>query len=264
VAETDTTNTKIKGGNMGYGIPLMDRIREHKTTIIQAAVVVAIAVVVSALMILTLSPSKGDYNAAVAHYDGEFVRLGASINTWGTGLTNQIGDVEADVQNQATTLLTVGMKAADNEADIETLQTWANDAEARITTVEAQNSPPEGYLTGAVGNYTLHTRCSVAGNFTANIHLVYSPPVSVGNATTQDEALQVFYGGIDWAAPMVKNYVCTLTYNSTVWGISQVWFNIGTFAMAANNETAVDIIFSGLNSTYDPDFAYVEVWPVLK
>lgn len=258
VAETD--RTKIKGGYAMRHVSIVDRIKEHKTTIIQIVVVVAIVVVVSAIMTPMLAPSKSAYNTAIASLQSDMVRVGAHINTLGTNLTDQITALKRDTSQIGI----IGTTTATNSHDIDTLQAWVDGAEARITTVEAQNSLPEGYLTGTVGNYTLHAKCSEAGNFTANVHLVYSPPVISDNTSTQDETLQAFYGSINWTAPMVRDYVPTLTYNSTAWQVSQVWFNIGTFAMTANNETAVDIIFSGLNSTYNPDFAYVEVWPVLK
>jgi len=222
---------------------IVDRIKEHKTIIIQVAVVVAIAVIVSAIMIPSLAPSKDAYAADIARYDGEFVRLGASMNTWGTGLTDRIADVEEDTNTNIGQLEILG------------------GADDRIAAVEAQNSPPEGYLTGTLGSYTLHAKCREAGNFTANVYLVYSQ--AFGCNATYEECQQYFYSRINWAqSPPAYNTVAT--FNGTAWGVSQVWFNIGTFTMTANNETAVAVNFGGLSSAYEPDFAYVEVWPVLK
>ena len=265
-AVAEINRTKNEGGyKMSRHVSIVDRIKEHKAIIIQVAVVVAIAVIVGAIMVPSLAPSKSLYATDIARLDGGIAGIGTHINTLGTDLTNQIGDLESDVQSHNTTLDTIGKKAAGNSADIDSLQTRADDTETKITILEAEEgSPPEGYLTGTMDNYTLHAKSSEAGNFTANVHLVYSPPVSVGNATTQDEALQAFYGSITWTALTIRDYVPTLTYNSTAWHVSQVWFNIGTFTMAANNETAVAVKFGGLNSTYEPDFSYVEVWPVLQ
>jgi hypothetical protein len=207
-------------------------------------------------MITGLAATKGDISAEAARVNGEFDKVSTHINSLGSGINNQISDLEEEISGYSTT-------AAENSDDIDILQSWAQGAETRITTVEAHNSPPEGYLTGTVGNYTLHAKCNAAGNFTANVHLVYSPGVVVSN-TTYDDALATFYGGINWTTANTTVYVSTLTYNSTAWLVSQVWFNIGTFEMAANNETAVAIPFLGLNSTYAPNFVYVEVWPVLK
>jgi hypothetical protein len=257
MAETDTKNTNIEGGNKVNGT-FMDRIREHKTLLIQVGVVIAIAVLVSAIMIMQLAATNGDIAAEATRVDTEFAGVTTHINTLGTSLNNRMDDVEAIAE-------TAGAGATENSNDIDALQTWADEADARIATAEAQNSPPEGYLTGNFSsNYTLHAICDTAGNYTANINLVYLTPVAVGN-TTQEDALQAFYGSINWTGK-VPSYICTTTYsgNTTTWGISKVSWNIGTFPMAANNETLVDIIPAGLNSTYTPDFAYAELWPVLK
>ena len=254
VAETDTENTKQIGGKMRESF--LDRIREHKTPIIQAIVVVAIAVIVSALMIPALAPGKGAYNAAITGLQADMAQASASINTLGTNLNTRMDTLEGDTEGFASRINA-------NSDDIGTLQGWKDLTDPRITVLESQNSPPEGYLTGNLGNYTLYAKCNEAGNFTANVHLVYVPAVTVGN-TTYEDALTTFYGSINWTAPAVKAYVPTLTYNSTAWQVSQTWFNIGTFALTANNETAIDIIFSGLGSAYNATFSYVEVWPILN
>ena len=265
VAETDRANTKggykMSRRHTSIIASIIDRIKEHKTIIIQVAVVVEIAVIVSAIMIPSLAPGKDAYAADIARYDGEFVRLGASMNTWGTGLTDRIADVEEDTNTNIGQLEILGIRATDNNNAIDTLQTWASGADDRIAAVEAQNSPPEGYLTGTLGSYTLHAKCREAGNFTANVYLVYSQ--AFGCNATYEECQQYFYSRINWAqSPPAYNTVAT--FNGTAWGVSQVWFNIGTFTMTANNETAVAVNFGGLSSAYEPDFAYVEVWPVLK
>jgi len=247
------------------GESFLDKIRERKGIIIQVVVAVAIAVVVSAVMVWQLATAKGGYDAAILGLEGDIARAGASINTLGTSLNTRMDGVEAIAENATSTVGTISAATTENTGAIETLQTRADSAEARITTVEAHNSPPEGYLTGNFsGNYTLHAKCDTAGNYTANINLVYLTPVIVGN-TTQEDALQTFYGSINWTG-VVPNYVCTTTYsgNTTTLGISKVSWNIGTFAMTANNETLVNIAPIGLNSTYSPNFAYIEVWPVLK
>ena len=234
----------------------MDRIREHKTTIIQVIVVMAIAVVVCAIMTPQLAPNKGYVNTAITGLETDMAQASASINTLGTNLDTRMDTLEGDTHGFGSRIDAIG-------ADLSTLQGWSTLIDPRITALESQNSPAEGYLTGTFGNYTLHAKCKEAGNFTANVHLVYVPAVTVDNATYED-ALAAFYGSINWTAPAVKAYVPTLTYNSTAWQVSQLWFNIGTFAMTANNETAIDIIFSGLGSAYNATFAYVEVWPVVK
>ena len=173
-------------------------------------------------------------------------------------------DVETTAENVKGEVSIISNTTAENSDDIETLQSWAEDAEDRITTVETLNSPPEGYLTGTVGNYTLHAKAREVGNYTANVNLVYSTPVSAGNATTYDGTLQAFYASVNWSASLVPDYVCSLTCDNTTWGISKVFFSIGTFALEADIEKTIAVPFGGLNSTYEPDFAYVEVYPVLR
>ena len=238
-----------------YYVTLVDRIRNHKETIIKIAVVVAIAAIISAIIVLGLAPSKG----AIGKIDEAIAALSADVD----GII-ALGPLAAKDQMDA-----IGNQAESNQNKIGELQTRLGNAENLITTVqdvlvEVIASPPEGYLTGTVGNYTLHTKASEDGEFTANVHLVYSPPISVGNATTQDGALQSFYGGINWTAPSLRDYICSLAYNGTAWEVSRVSFNIGTFALTANTETTIDIMFGGLSNTYAPDFVYVEVYPVIK
>ena len=237
-----------------YYVTLVDRIRDHKETIIKIAVVVAIAAGISAIMVHGLSLSKGD----ISNIDESIAALSADVD----GIIAQ-GPLAAKDQLDA-----IGNQAESNRDKISRLQTRMGNAESLITTVqddlaEVIASPPEGYLTGTVGYYTLHTKASEDGEFTANVHLVYSPPISVGNATTQDGALQSFYGGINWTAPSLRDYICSLAYNGTAWEVSRVSFNIGTFALTANTETTIDIMFGGLSNTYAPDFVYVEVYQVL-
>ena len=240
----------------------------NRESAIHVALAVVVAIGISAAMIHGIAPSKSIYNADMERMEAGITHIGSNLANLSMDTDTILalwplatqGDLEA-VSDTVTTHTT----------NIAGLQTRIGNAENRISEVQEDiaalpGSPPEGYLTGTVGNYTLHAECSIAGNYTANVNLVYLIPKSVGNATTQDEALNLFYSGINWAATSVPGYVGTLTYNGNtgLWGISRVSFNIGIFAMAANTETDVGIKFSGLNSTYAPDFAYVEVWPVLE
>lgn len=147
LAETDTKNTKQQGGNKVNG-SFMDRIREHKGIIIQHVVIVAIAVVVSAIMILQLATSKGAYDATILGLEGDIARAGASINTLGTTLNTRMDSVEAIADNATGTVSIISVATTENSNAIEILRGWTEGAEIRITTVEAHNSPPEGYLTG--------------------------------------------------------------------------------------------------------------------
>lgn len=226
----------------------------HKATIIAVAVAIAIAAAISGGMIHELAPSKDAYNDDITRLDGEM----AAMTNHVVGLTDDMEDI-----------LELGALAT--EDDISALQSRMGTAEDKIQ--EAQEdianlpgSPPEGYLTGDFGSYTLHAKCSIAGNYAAKVNLVYSPPMGVGNATTMDEAVAAFYSSVNWAEASVPDYICGITYsgNTTSWGISQVWWNTGTFELVANTEKSVAVTFGGLNVTYEPDFAYAEVYPVLK
>jgi hypothetical protein len=263
MAERDRTNTETEGGKMRESF--IDKIREHKTIIIEVIVVVAIAVIVNALMTSALAPSKGEYTNTVTELQGNDARASASINSLATSLNSRMDDVEAAAQAATDKVTAMGANTTKNSADIETLQTWVTGAEGWIATVEAQTRPPEAYLTtNSTGNYTLHAKCSEPGNFTANVHLIYAAPIYVGNTTDYVDTTSAFYAGVNWTSANTTTYVPTITYNGTDWGISQVWFNIGTFTLAADTEAEVAVLFSGLNSTYNPAFSYVEVYPVLK
>ena len=269
VAETDTENREEQGGKM-YGQSFKDRIAEHKGSIIKVVAVIGIAAIISAVMVMQLAVGKDAYTKAMERLEGGITVTGAKV-----------ADIENDVdgilaQGPLATRADVANVTSRTEAitqDVGALQTSLGLAQTKILGLEAQlalvtGSPPEGYLTGtfanSTGNYTLHAKCSEAGNFTANINLVYAAPVYVGNATNYDEAIGAFYAGINWTAANTTVYVPTLAYNSTAWGVSKVQFNIDAFALVANNETAIPVLFGGLNATYEPDFVYVDIWPILK
>jgi hypothetical protein len=175
-------------------------------------------------MIPVLALSKGAYNTAMARVDADIASMGMHINSLDTNLTNRIDNLQSATQTAMLQL--VGVDTA-----ISSLQNRIDNAEARITTVEAEGSPPEGYLTGTVGNYILHAKCSEAGNFTANVYLVYSR--AFGCNGTYEECQQYFYSGINWTQG-TPAYTTVITYNGTAWNLGKLWFNIGTFALAAN------------------------------
>jgi hypothetical protein len=259
VAETDRTNTKQKEATMTFG----DRLREwfslNKSAVMCAAIAVVIAVLITTPVIGRLAPTRGDYNTDMAGINARLSTMNSSVATLAGNVANIVALGPLATSSE---LATVSNKVTSHTLDISVLTGRVTAVETGMTEIIA--SPPEGYLTGNFStNYTLHARCSTAANYTANVNLVYLTPIAVGN-TTQEDALQTFYGSINWTG-VVPNYICTTTYsgNTSSWGINRVWWNIGIFEMAANNETLVDIIFGGLNSTYEPDFAYVEVYSAL-
>jgi len=230
-----------------------DRLNLSKEAWIHIGMAVGIAVVISAIILVTTTPRISTYLDDVDCLFANITTITGDIDGI-HGALDEIGNLSEDVEDYA--------------GDINTLTSRINDADSRINAAmndlgELVCSPPDAYLSGTFGNYTLHLKASKAGNFTANVHLAYSSPVSVGNATTQDEALRAFYGSINWTSPFLRDYICTLTYNRTVWEVSRVSFNIGTFALVAGTEKTLSIKFGGLNSSYEPDFVYVEVYPIL-
>lgn len=249
-----------------------DKLKMSKETWIHIGMAVGFAVLISTILLLMQAPSKGQYNADMIRLEDGIVAMSAHIadtdkdvadNTADiTAFTTQVGNFSVEQFNG------VANKVALHTSDINSLdgkwETMADNITAIKENLATVGSPPEGYLTGTYGNYTLHAKASDAGNFTANIHLVYSPPKVVGNGTTYDQAMQAFYAGIDYVAANTTEYACTVIYTGATWGVSRVWFNIGTFELVGNTEKAIAVPFGGLNSTYTPNYAYVEVYPVVK
>jgi len=235
-----------------------DRLNLSKETWAHIGMAVGIAILISAVILLTTTPRLSTYKSDINR-----------LNTITTTTAEELDDIlglgtlatDKDIDSLNSTI-------ADHAGHISTLKSRMNNADSRINALANDIdklmicSPPDAYLTGAFGNYTLHIESNKAGNFTANVHLVYSPPIAVGNATTQDEAINKFYASINWTVPTIRTYVPSASYNGTAWGINKVSFNIGAFNLGANTKTDIDIIFGGLPSVYDPSFAYVDIYPV--
>ena len=242
---------------------LKDRLGLTKENLIHIAMAVIIAVIISAVVASQTGVSGGTYAA-------DMVRMEQGITTMGSNIADNaqdISDLRGDIRTTTEQYSGVANTVALHTGSIDSLGGRIDTVEGNITAIEdelatASDSPPEGYLTGMVGNYTLHARCSEAGNFTANVHLVFATPTTVGNATTYSEAVANFTATVNYTVANVKPYVPVAIYNGTAWGISQVWWNIGTFALAADTEATISILFGGLANT--SSFAYVEVWPILK
>lgn len=225
-------------------------------------VAVGIALVITAIILAAAMPSKSTINANAA----DISEFQAAIDMISARLSTKISQAELDnwVQNinnalgtQAGDISSLGNRVGNAETRLSGVEgnvTAINDSWAKLTC-----SPPEAYLTGTFRDYTLHVKSSEAGNFTANMHLVYSP--SVGNAINYTETLDGFYAGINWAEPSIPAYICSVNFNGSAWGISEVWFNIGTFEIT-DNETRIDITCAGLNSAWEPDFVYAEVFKI--
>lgn len=251
VAETDTGTKQGKGGFMyNFKDRLVDwaNTKGAWTHILVAA---GIALLFAAIILAAAMPSKVAVNANAV----DIGELRDAIGVISNGLGVKASKADLDGVNDA-----LGEQAG----DISVLVSRVGNAEGRLNTVEdgLANLPGnsfEAHLTGVFGNYTLSIMSNEAGNFTANVHLVYSP--SVGNATGYSEALNDFYAGINWTA-LVPAYMCLVTFNGTAWGVSEVWWNICTFSLIANTEKTIAVTCAGLNSTWEPSFAYVEVYRI--
>jgi len=245
---------------MGYGRKWTDKINLNKEAWIKILMAVAISVIISTVVLLTQAPSNADMAQAEDRV--------STVESTASGNAADISELQNDTDTIEQQYGGVANTVSLHTGSINSLKGRMDTAEGNITAIcdelATVGSPPEGYLTGTFGNYTLHAKASEAGNYTANVHLVFAPPIGVGNATTYSEAVANFTATVNWTMANVKAYVPIANYNGTTWGISQVWWNVGTFTLVANNETAVAIPFAGLNSTYMPNFAYVEVFPVLK
>jgi len=237
-------------------------IKANQTTLIYIGAAIAIAVIVSAIMVPRLAVTHSKHNAAMTRVDQGFSHVGAELADTARTLTSVSRDLEATEDTVANLTETVG---GYDEA-IGAMGTNIERVEGNLAEVEEAvnklNSPPEAWLTGVAGNYTLHAKSSKAGDYTANVVLCYSPPVAI-NATSYSEAMDAFYGGLT-AGATLKPYVPAVSYNGTDWGVSSISFNVGKFVLVAGTETPIAVVYGGLPTGYVPTWAYVEVYQALK
>jgi len=215
---------------------ISERLNLNKEAWAHIGMAAGIAIIIGAIILVTTTPRLSKYNSDINR-----------LNTITTTTAEELDDI-LGLGTLATgkDINAINSTVADHASDISTLKMRINNADGRINDIANDIeglvcSPPDAYLTGAFGNYILHVKSSKAGNFTANVHLVYSPPVAMGNATTWDEAICVFYAGINWTASIVQSYIPTVAYNGTAWGIAKVSFNIGTFYLTAGAGNNIDI-----------------------
>ena len=249
-------------------IPFKERAQEwlrmNRTLLIQMGVVVCIAIIVAAIMIPDIATTKGEHALAMERVDQGFSAVGSEV----ADLAGDVNAVASDLAGVEAGLTTVTATVDAHGTNISALDNKVDAAQAKLTKVEAdlaavQASPPEGWLTGSFGTYTVHAKASKAGTFTATVYLCYSPMVGLSGAT-YSEAAADFYAALNTSAPSFKAYVPTLSYNGTAWGITSVAFNVGTFTLEAKAEKTISAVHGGLPDAYKPDWAYAVVWPALK
>jgi len=268
VAQEDRANTEGQGdGTMseekGTGYQpkpsLKDRLGLTKETLIHIGMAVIIAVIIGAVIASQTGVSQSAYNE-------EQAQQAQSIATQGSEIASNDGDI-SDLREDFGTINEqyggVANTVALHTGSINSTTARVGTLEGEVTDIQTELaavcSPPEAYLTGTVGNYTIHAEASETGNYTASVHLVYSKAFSFNG--TYEEAQQYFYTGINWTTG-TPYYQTIVSFNGSHWGLAEVWWNIGTFTLTADTEKGIAVLFGGLADT--PSFAYVEIYPALK
>jgi len=228
---------------------------ERRGTWARILLAAGIALIITAIILAAAMPGRGVVNANKADISTVIDALTTKashteLDSWGQDITQALSTQAVDI---------IGLRAR-----LEAAEDELEDARDDITAIqgslaELSNSPPEAYLTGTFKNYILHVKSSEVGNFTANVYLVYPAPICVGNTTAYSETVSTFYGGINFTES-TPAYVPVATFNGTDWGISKAWWNVGIFPLEATTSTLLNITCVGLNSTWEPSFAYVEVF----
>lgn len=221
-----------------------------------------IAVLILIIAMASCVPSKGLVNtnaAGIAEMQNTVTTVTDSVGTKASQaaldaldekVTNAVGDQAADISDLDERTGIAEVKLTQARTDITTIQ-------GEIAGV--LNSSLVATLAGTFGNYTLSVKSDEAGDFMAKVHLVYQP--SVGNATSYTDALDDFYASVNWTVnAMVPQYVVVPSFNGTAWDITEVWWNVGTVELTAGTEVALNITCAGLDSAWEPDCIYVEVY----
>lgn len=205
-------------------------------------------------LLATFNVSLADNLTAILSLGFNLTALGSDIEINAGNITDLKGDV-------ATLAGTVGSHSGYLDLLDDDVEALAGNITAMQGELETIGSPPEAYLSGNLtsGNLTIHAEASEAGDYTADVHLVFTPTIGVGNATTYSEAVANWTATVNWAVADAKLYIPVASYNGTTWAISQVWWNVGAFELAADTDIAV--LFGGLADM--PSFAYVEIYPAL-
>jgi len=256
--EEDRTNKQggsiMSEQNTGYQPKpsLKDRLGLTKETLIHIAMAVIIAVIISALVSSQINVSGGTYDADMARMEQGITTMGANVadNAMDIAdLQDDLGTINAQYGGVANT---VGLHTGSIEAQGTRLTTLEGNVSSLWDDFAAVCSPPEAHLTGnfTTGNLTIHAEASSNGTYTANVHLVFATAVVNWTAT------------VNWTAANVKAYVPVATYNGTDWLTTGAWWNIGTFALAADTEKDINVLFGGLADTVS--FTYVEIYPALE
>lgn len=233
---------------------------KDKYSWVRVGVAVVLAILIGTAITSMIAPTQGEHDTLSARVEDGIAHLGSELSDIGGDIGSIAGTLNTLLDDMTETQMLVNNMTgtlsthADN---ISTLEGRVTNVEGKLETVST--TPPEGWLTGNFGLYTLHAKATKTGNYTAIITLVYSPPSSV-NATTQDGAIEAFHTSVNWSAANIKSYECVPAYNGN-WGIARVSFNIGAFNLVANTEKTIAVPFGGLPKA---SFAYAKVYPVIE
>jgi len=240
-------------------------LKENKVDFIRAGAVIAIAVIVGAIMIPDIAVTHGKHDAAVNRMEQAVSHVGSEI----ADQSKVVQSINADLMATEDEVKALAATVGTYDGAIETLDARADATDATIERVEENvaaveealaaidASAPEAWLTGVAGNYTLHAKSSRNDTYTATIYLHYEEPI----------AFEDFFGSMDWEDEHLQHYMPMMTVamsgNTTALMLTGVSFNIGTFTLEADEEDTREVLYGGIHEDYKPDWAYVEIWPVV-
>ena len=138
------------------GDSFRDKLREHKTTIIQVVVVVAIAVIVSALWTSQEAVGKAELAAEVKAREAVAAQASASVNTLGSTLNDRIDAVEDIAETATGEAGIIGVLTTENTDAIGILQDWKGLIDPRLTTLEQAHAANITSLNAWAGNLSLN------------------------------------------------------------------------------------------------------------
>ena len=231
---------------------IMDALREFsyryeltREAWVRIGIAAGITILITGIIILASSPGSA------------ITRLDDAVSDINNTLEGGPFATDADLDN-------ISNLVAYHGGNISWLDTRTCNIENQVALVRADVehiicSSPDSRLEGSSLEYILYVKTSHSGDYTANVHLVYSPPIVAGNATNYTTAVDFFYTSINWTVANYA-YIPTVSFGGTVWGVHEVWFNIGSFELTAYTDETINVRCLGLNIT--PAFSYVEVYKI--
>ncbi len=223
---------------------------------------VFIALVLTGIILaIAMSGIRADINHQADYFDD---RLGATRQSLNDSLATTQQSLRADYDGfgaNVTQQLDDWWDAVDTimtslHEDTVIMQGKLDQLEADLASVSFNESA--AYVAGAFPDYSLYVWSLPGGNFTANVHLHYSP--GIGGSSNYTAALDYFCTATDWTGEAVPSYVCQPSFNGTAWVITDIWFNVGTFILRQNREIILPVPCVGLNTTWVPALVYADVF----